>query len=111
MPFPNLRHIPFVSPPHLLTHSALCPDLPTHLCLPVCESPSLSHLLPVLTCPPICDFQFVSPPHLLCVLTYPPICAIQFMTPPFAPHSDLPTHLCYPFCESPSLAHLFRSMS
>src|SRR6266850_978347 len=46
-----------------------CPDLPTHLCLPVCESPSLTHSLPVLTCPHICDFQFVSPPYLLCILT------------------------------------------
>src|SRR6267142_2691089 len=84
---PVLTHPPicafqFVSPPYLLTHSAPCPDLPTHLCLPVCESPSLTHSLPVLTCPPICDFQFMSPPHSLCILTYPPICAIQFVSPP-----------------------------
>jgi len=80
--YPLICAIQFVSPPHLLTHSAPCPDLPTHLCLPVCESPSLTHSLPVLTCPPICDFQFMRPPHLLCILTYPPICAIQFVSPP-----------------------------
>src|SRR6266850_931523 len=87
---PVLTHPPtcafqFVSPPHSLTSSAPCPDLPTHLCLPVCESPLLTRslvLLCVLTCPPICAFQFVSPPHLLHVLTYPLICAFWFVSPP-----------------------------
>src|SRR6266850_1957342 len=85
------------------------PDLPTHLCYPVCESPWLTRLLPVLTCPPICAFQFMSPPCLLCILTYPPICAIQFVSPPHSltrstPCLDLPTHLCFLVCESPLLA-------
>src|SRR6267142_1497715 len=107
--------------------------LPTHLCLPVCESPLLTcSLIPlhVLTCPPICAFQFVSPPCSLHILTYPPICAFQFVSPPYllhvltyplicaiqfvspphllthsAPCPDLPIHLCLPVCESPLLTH------
>src|SRR6266850_2162502 len=67
------------------TCSAPCPDLPTHLCLPVCESPLLTRslvLLCVLTCPPICAFQFVSLTHLLPVLTFPFILASQFVSAP-----------------------------
>src|SRR6267142_1089909 len=56
---------------------APCPDSPTHLCLPVFLSPPLSPSLPFLPLPPLCSFQFVSPPCSLCILTYPLICAIQ----------------------------------
>src|SRR6267142_655319 len=53
---------------------APCPDLPTHLCYPVFESPLLTHLLPVLTFPFILAFQFVSAPCLDCSLAC--ICTI-----------------------------------
>src|SRR6266850_2476125 len=82
MPFPNLRHIPFVSPPHSLTHSTLCPDLPTHLCLPVCESPSLAPCsdLPTHLCFLVCESPLLT--HFLPVLTFPFILAFQFVSAP-----------------------------
>src|SRR6266850_440792 len=63
---------------------APCPDLPTHLCLPVCESPSLAPCpdLPTHLCYPVCE------------------------SPLLALHPNLPTHLCFPVCESPLLTHL-----
>src|SRR6266850_489997 len=72
----SISSLPTVCEYSLLACScAPCPDSLTHLCLPVCESPSLAHSLPVLTCPPICAFQFVSPPHFLphslSLLVYP----------------------------------------
>src|SRR6266850_2015605 len=83
----SMSSLPTVCECSLLACScAPCPDSLTHLCLPVCESPSLAHSLPVLTCPPISAFLIVSAPcllaHVLPVLTHSPICAFQFVSPP-----------------------------
>src|SRR6267142_1674870 len=93
----------------LLMLCAPCPDSPTHLCLPVCESPLLAPRpdLPTHLCYPVCESPLLAPcpdsPTHLCL----PVCE----SPLLALHPDLPTHLCYPVCESPSLAHSFHSMS
>src|SRR6267142_2830828 len=108
----SMSSLPTVCEYSLLACScAPCPDSLTHLCLPVCESPSLAHLLPILTYPPICAIQFVSPPHLLTCSTPCPdlpthLCLPVCESPLLTLHSNLPIHLCFPVYESPLLTHL-----
>src|SRR6267142_2687479 len=88
----------------LLMLCAPCPDSPTHLFLPVCESPLLAPCpdSPTHLCLPVCESPLLAPhPDLPTHLCYP-VCE----SPLLALHPDSPTHLCLPVCESPSLTHL-----